>query len=132
MVVGWLLLLPLSQVYVQAGAPDAAKFQALAALLLEVDEISSISTIVFILGALMFYSVLYQSKLVPRWLSGWGLIAAIPFLTVGLLTMFDLIDPLSTAGVISDLSLALPEMVLAVWLIVKGFNPSAINPLSEK
>jgi hypothetical protein len=132
MVVCWLLLLPLSQVYVQTGAPDASKFQALATLLLEVDEISSIGTIVFILGALMFYWVLYQSKLVPRWLSGWGLIATIPFLAVGLLTMFDLIDPLSTAAVISDLPLALQEMVLAIWLIVKGFNPSAIASGSAK
>jgi hypothetical protein len=131
-VVGWLLLLPLNQVYVQVGAADASKFQTLAALLFDAEEIGSIGTIVFILGALMFYWVLYQSKLVPRWLSGWGLIAAIPFVTVGLLTMFDLIDPLSTAGVIADLPLALQEMVLAIWLIVKGFNPSAINSLSEK
>ena len=32
----------------------------------------------------MFYYVLYQSKLVPRWISGWGLIAAILYLAVGL------------------------------------------------
>jgi hypothetical protein len=65
MVVSWLLLLPLSRVY-QAGAPDAPNFQALGNSLLETSQLSSVCTIVFILGALMFYYVLYQSKLVPR------------------------------------------------------------------
>jgi hypothetical protein len=126
-VINWLLRLPLSQVYVQTGAPDASNLQALGALLLEAEEISSsIGTIVFCLGTLMFYYVLYQSKLIPRWLSGWGLIAVILYLSEGLLSMFALISSLSMIGVVLDLPLALQEMVLAVWLIVKGFNPSAI------
>ncbi len=125
-VISWLILLPLSQVYVQAGAPDASNLQALGSLLVEGIEISSIGSIVFCLGALMFYCLLYQSKLIPRWLSGWGLIAVIPYLSAGLLSMFALISPLSTIGVVLNLPLALQEMVLAVWLIVKGFNSSAI------
>jgi hypothetical protein len=80
----------------------------------------------------MFYYLLYQSKLIPRWLSGWGLIAVIPFLTAGLLSIFHLIGPLSTVGVVLDLPLAVQEMVLAIWLIVKGFNPSAIAAGSAK
>jgi hypothetical protein len=124
--ISWLLLLPLSQVHVQAGAPDTSDIQALGNLLLNTDEIGSILTIVFCLGALMFYYALYQSKLIPRWLSGWGLIAAIPYLATGLLDMFALISPLSTIGSVLQFPLALQEMVLAVWLIVKGFNPSAI------
>ncbi|MBN2115916.1 MAG: DUF4386 domain-containing protein [Anaerolineales bacterium] len=130
MAVNWLLLLPLSQVYRQSTIPDVSNFQALGALLLDADELSSILVIVFILGALMFYAVLYQSRLVPRWLSGWGLIATIPYFAAGLLTMFALISPLSTTGVVLNLPLAVQEMVLAVWLIVKGFNPSAIAAVS--
>jgi hypothetical protein len=128
-VVSWLLLLPLSRVY-QAGAPGASNLQALGSLLLETQQLASINTIVFILGALMFYAVLYQAKLVPRWLSGWGLIAAIPYFVPGLLGIFGIISPTmgsnSTLLTMLDLPLAVQEMVLAVWLIVKGFNPSAI------
>ncbi len=127
-VISWLVLLPLSKVYVQAGVPGDPNLQAMGNILFNADEIGSIGTIVFSLGALMFYWVLYQSKLVPRWLSGWGLIALILYLAAGLLVIFGLIDSLSTTVVILDIPLALQEMVLAIWLIVKGFNPSAIVP----
>ncbi len=126
-VVGWLLVLPLSRVY-QAGAPDASHFRALGNLLLEAAPFYWVGTIVFILGALMFYTVLYRSSLVPRWLSGWGLIAAVPYLATGLLDMTGLVSATmsstSTIHSLMVLPLAVQEMVLAVWLIVKGFNPS--------
>ena len=121
----WLLLVPLSQMYVQAGASDASNFQGLGTLLLEADEIGSILTIVFCLGALIFNYMLYRTELVPRWLSGWGLVAIAPYLAAGLLAMFGISDALSPTYSVLQLPLALQEMVLAVWLIVRGFNPSA-------
>lgn len=121
----WLLLVPLSQIYAQAGASDASNVQALGTLLLEAKEIGSILTIVFCLGALIFNYLLYQTKLVPRWLSGWGLIAIVPYLTAGLLAMSGIINALSPIYAILNLPLALQEMVLALWLIVRGFNSSA-------
>jgi hypothetical protein len=126
-VISWLLLVPLSQAYAQSGASNPSNFQALGTILLKTREIGSVTAIVFPLGALMFYYLLYRSKLIPRWLSGWGLIAAIPYLAAGLSAMFGIIDPLSTVGVVLDIPLALQEMVLAVWLIVKGFNSSPVS-----
>lgn len=122
---GWLLLAPLSQLYVQAGALNASTVQALGTLLLEAKGISSILTIVFCLGALIFNYLLYRTKLVPRWLPGWGLLAIVPYLAAGLLAMFGIINALSPIYAILNLPLALQEMVLAVWLIVRGFNSSA-------
>ena len=127
MAISWLLLITLSQEYVKAGALDASYFQILGALVLKGhDSIRSILEIVFPLGALMSYTVLYQSKLIPRWISGWGLIAALLWLAVGLLGVFHLIIPLSTIQVVLSLPIGLQEMVMAVWLIVKGFNLSPI------
>jgi hypothetical protein len=121
MVISLLLLLTLSQEYVKAGAPDVSYFQTLGTLLLEsVDWISQILSIVFSLGALMIYYIFYQSKLIPRWLSVWGLIGAIIYLAEPLLAMF------GSELEILFAPLAVQEMVLAVWLIVKGFNSSAI------
>jgi hypothetical protein len=74
----------------------------------------------FVLGALMFYVVLYQSRLVPRWLSAWGLVAAALGVVPPLGGMFGL-----SLGILVA-PLALQEMVMAVWLIAKGFSPSAI------
>ena len=122
-----LFLVPLSQEYVKAGTPDASYFQTLGAVLLKGhDLIGPVQTIVFCLGALIFYYVLYQTTLIPRWLSGWGLIAVIPYLAAGLLVLFGFFGPLSTSEIVLEFPLALQEMVMAVWLIVKGFNPSAI------
>jgi hypothetical protein len=127
LVIIYLLLLTLSQEYVNAGSPDASHFQTSGTLLLQADDwINYVMTIVFSLGALMFYYLWYQSKLIPRFLSVWGLIGATLTLPVGLLCMFGLITELSALGLILALPLALNEIFLAVWLIVKGFNSSAI------
>jgi hypothetical protein len=122
----WLSLLALRHGYGQAGPPNAAGFQALSTVLLEGEAISSVTTIVFTLGAAMFYYVLYRSKLVPRWISGWGLIAAVPHLTAGFLVVLGAIGHLWTVDAVLRLQLGLQEMVLAVWLIVRGFDPRAI------
>ena len=121
----WLLLVPLSRAYVQAGASNASTFQALGTQLLEAHELASVLAIVFCAGALIFNYLLYRMKLVPRWLSGWGLIAIVPYLAAGLLAMFGISDPSSPVYAILDVPLALQEMALAVWLIVKGFDPPA-------
>jgi hypothetical protein len=120
-VICWLSLLSLSQEYVKAGAPDASNFQTLGALLLEAAHwIEQVLDIVFSLGALMIYYLFYQSKLIPRWLSIWGLVGAILYLAVPLLVMS------GSELEILMAPLAVQEMVFALWLIVKGFNPSAI------
>jgi hypothetical protein len=127
-VIGWLSLPLISREYTKASAVDASYFQSLGDLVLQAhDQIGHVLTIVFILGALMFYYVLYQSKLVPRWLSGWGLLAAIPYFVSGVLGLFSILSPMSTTQMVLVLPLAVQEMVLAVWLIVKGFNSSPVN-----
>ena len=117
-----LFLILLSREYIKAGAPDASHFQTLGAILLEADTyiMNGVLGIVFPIGALMIYYLLYQSKLIPRWLSAWGFLGAIPYLASFLLGFFGL-----ELGILM-LPLALQEMVMGVWLIVKGFNPSAI------
>jgi hypothetical protein len=124
-IVSWLLLLPLGQIY-QTGSPDASNLQVLANVLLEAKEIAVFGMVVFSLGGLMFYSLLFQYKLVPQWLSGWGFIALIVGLATGLLVMFGFFGPTSTISDVLQLPIFLQEIVLAVWLIGKGFNPLAI------
>ena len=126
LVAGWLFLTSISQGYAKATTADVFYFQSLGDLVLQAHvQIGHVLTIIFILGALMFYYMLYRSKLVPRWLSGWGLLAALPYFVSGILGLFALLRPMSTGQMVLVLPLALQEMVLAVWLIVKGFNSSA-------
>jgi hypothetical protein len=132
---GLLLLLTLSQEVVKADALTASTFQTAGALLLAVRFWASqvLAGIAFCLGALMYYYVFYQSKLIPRWLSGWGLIAITLHLVAVFITMFCQINPFSTPSILLlSMPIFFQELTLAAWLIVKGFNPSAIASGSAK
>lgn len=123
-----LLLLTLSQEYIKVGNSVVSNFHNLGTLLLAgYDWTFLIMLIVFCLGALMFYYILYHSRLVPRIISVWGLIGAIMALAAFLLKMFGLI---SNGSMISNLlvfPIAVNEMVLAVWLIIKGFHSPSVT-----
>ena len=129
--IGMLLLLTLSQQFVMAGAPDASYFQTLGTLLQTLVN-NLISTIIFSISALILNYILYQSKLIPRWLAIWGLAGAVLHIVGGLLGMFSVVAESSSLGMVFIIPLALEEMVFAVWLIAKGFNPSAIASGSAK
>jgi len=79
---------------------------------------------IFILGALIFYYLLYQSKLIPRFISVWGVIALILLLVGNLLEIMGLSPAML---IFLYLPIMLNEVFLAIWLIVKGFNEDAIT-----
>jgi hypothetical protein len=133
MVITWLFLIILCQEYAKTASPDVSYFQTLGALLLKGNaSIGTVLVFVFSLDALILYYVFYQSKLIPRWISGWGFLAIILHLATGFLTIFHPTGFISTITDVMNLPIFLQEMVMAVWLIVKGFNPSAIVSLSAK
>jgi hypothetical protein len=70
---------------------------------------------------------LHKSKLVPRFLSVWGLIGGAVILIGTSIDMLGLIDVNQGAGMMVVIPLGLFELILPIWLFVKGFNPSAID-----
>jgi hypothetical protein len=122
-----LLLLTSSSEFVEAGAPVDSYFQTAGALLLALRDWASIlENFPYGLGALILNYVLYRSVLVPRWLSVWGLVGAILVLAMGLLRLF------GYPVIFLAIPIILNELVLAIWLIVKGFNSAAIASESAK
>jgi len=85
-------------------------------------------TYVFIAGAFVFNYLLYISKLIPKWLSVWGIIGSILLLIGNILELTQISPPL----MILYLPMITSEVVQALWLIVKGFNESAIASESAK
>jgi hypothetical protein len=133
--IGLLSLLSLSQKYVSAGPQDASTFQVLGTLISAIRNWAGFvfGVIAFCLGAAMYYYVMYRSRLIPRWLSAWGLIGLALVFSMTLLIAFgERISGPSGMLVLLATPIALQEMVLAVWLIVKGFNPLAIASRSAK
>jgi hypothetical protein len=122
-----LSLLTLSKGFV-IGALDASYYLASGTLSLAARDWGFwVANIFFALSALILNYGLYRSKFVPRWLSVFGLVGALIYLSVYLLNLFGFNQFLVLAA-----PLALQEMVFAVWLIVKGFNSSAIASESAR
>ena len=133
-----LSLINISQDYLNRGGVDTSYFQYIGSSIQSVNYWAGttglIYLIVFALGSLILYSVLYQLKLVPRFISIWGFIAAIVLLTGSVLANIGMLAGISGLGLelIVALPIAVAEMMLAIWLIFKGFNPSAIDSESNK
>jgi hypothetical protein len=108
---GWLFLLALSRAPAAASATTAGGVQLGVGVLWD-----QVIPIPFALGGLMFYWLLFRYRLVPRWLSAWGLVGAVLYLAAPLTYMFGL-----PWGFLMG-PLAIQEMVMAVWLIAKGFS----------
>lgn len=112
-----LSLLRISQEYAAGG--QAAYLQSMAAVAYEAMNFMGMTLhmLAFCPGAILFYYLLYQSRLVPRALSLWGLVTVLPLLLMVLLNLFG--TPVSQF-------LAMPyipfEFVIGVWILVRGIE----------
>ncbi len=90
----------------------------------ERDTLFQLYVVVFAIGAIILYALLFHMRLVPRWLSVWGLAAAAWMGVGNVLAMFDALPESSASLVEAAIVLPVPlnELVLAGWLIVKGFS----------
>ena len=126
---GILTLVALGNEYIATGA-DLAALQSMGNVLYQFqDLLAPVNSIIFLIGTTCLYLSFYRTRLIPRWLSVWGLIGVVPYMAYALLHFFHL-D--TGYGLYLQMVLAPQEMVMAVWLIVKGFNPSAIAALFAK
>jgi len=75
---------------------------------------------------LLLYSAAYQARFLPRFISIWGLLATALVLTLNLASLF--IDLDLSVTMVFALPIILNEIVMGIWLIVKGFNPVASAP----
>ena len=117
-----LLLIALSQAYVQAGAPDASYFQSLGTVLVAHSELTfQVAMIALGLGSMPFCYLLYRSRLIPRAMSVLGFIGYAALFLGGLLELFGL-----NLHMLQYLPGGIFELILPIWLIAKGFNASAI------
>ncbi|MBA3871213.1 MAG: DUF4386 domain-containing protein [Anaerolineae bacterium] len=131
MAISQLLLILVSQQYA-ADVHNASHFQNLGAFVLKGnDSINPVLIITFSLGALILYTMFYQSRLIPRWISVWGFAAILLHFSTAFLILFHVVrsDDMSTL-LTFNFPIFLQEMVMAVWLIAKGFNSSAITAKS--
>ena len=129
--IAWLLLVPLADTMSAGPGTASPAGVRLGTLVIDSDGASVIMSLVFCLGAALFYVLLYRSRIVPRWITLWGLVGIPLYVAAYLLAMYGVVGINSSAVNLLSLPLAVQEMVLAVWMIARGFRPAAVSNTPE-
>jgi hypothetical protein len=126
-----LLVLGISERYVAAPTDGTEQIELLIRTMSGGEAFSGTTgglyNIVFVTGMLMLNWMLWQSRLVPRWISGWGMVSAVVLGGLAMVVLF--VEISSTVAVPLIVPLAVQEMVLALWFIIKGFDHMALRRL---
>lgn len=124
-----LVLVALGNQYVATGA-DSATLQSMGNVLYHFqDLLGPVGAIMFLIGATCLYISFYRTRLIPRWLSVWGMIGVIPYIAYALLHFFHMDNGV---GFYLQMVLAPQEIVMGIWLIIKGFNQAALKELFDR
>jgi hypothetical protein len=129
-----LLLLSLSQKFTTAFPRDVSYFQTLGDLLRSArDLVNHVLMILTVsIGGLMFYSLLYKTRLIPQWISVSGVFGTMLTILASFLVMFQAIDIITPIYMVLNIPTALTEIALAIWLIAKGFNQVVIKSINTR
>lgn len=127
-VLGMLTMVALGGQYLAAGS-DTTALQSMSNVLYQFMSLKTpYGTFVFLIGATCLYFSFYRTRLIPRWLTIWGLIGVIPYLANAVLPLLH-VD--LGFGMALDMPLAIQELVMGAWLVIKGFNKNAVKKLDE-
>jgi Domain of unknown function (DUF4386) len=106
----------------QADAPGHSGIPAIGDALAGVRQYAVLAGVLaYIAGALMYYCVMYRSRLLPRWLPAWGIAAEALLLTACLSAAFT--HTPVTSYTVLILPIAAQEITMGTWLILRGFSP---------
>lgn len=125
----FLVLVFLGNEYVAIGANSTALQSVGNVTYRFLDILGPVGTIMFLIGATFLYISFYRTKLIPRWLTIWGFIGIVPYLAFAILHFFHLDNGI---GFYLQMVLAPQELVMGLWLIIKGFNQKAVKELIQK
>jgi Domain of unknown function (DUF4386) len=122
-VIGLLMIVPLGQQAVDAGQASTAWAQPLGSLLTQWNNMAySIGEATLGVGGLFLCSLLYWTRLIPRFLAVGGFIGYVSLMVGMIAEIF---------GIHIGLMLSVPgiffEVGLPLWLFVKGFQPQAYS-----
>jgi hypothetical protein len=123
-----LLLIPLSEEYIKADSNMTSNFETMGILLNKASSFAyHMGMALWSIGGLLFVSALYQSKLIPKIMSVWGIIGYVVLLSGSMLEIYEHRDIVEIVSVIPG---GLFEITLSVWFIVKSIRPKKIVKLS--
>lgn len=121
-----LLLIPLSDSFVAAANEPAPYFETAGNLLKSGGTNSyHIGMTLWSLGGMMFCIVLFQSKLIPRVMSVWGMIGYVVLIAGSTSELYEHNNMVESLSIIPG---GLFEITLSTWLIIRGFSHTHFHP----
>ncbi|UII33586.1 DUF4386 domain-containing protein [Fulvivirga ulvae] len=124
-----LLILALSNEFVSNSPENASNFQALGnALKITRDYINHVFMVLILcIGNFILYILLIRSKLIPLWLSVWGLVGTLLSAVASMLILFHIVEVITSEYLVLNMPTAVLELVLGMWLIVVGLNKKVLR-----
>ena len=121
-VLGLYALLTLGPDFVRAGAPPTSYYETLGTFFLGLEQhAAEVSLLFFALGAFLWYGLFFTSRLVPRGLSVWALLAMV-------LVLAGILPQVWDHSINVPLALDIPylpfELVVGLWLLARGPSPA--------
>jgi hypothetical protein len=126
-VLALLMTVPLAQQGVEAGQASLGWAKALGSLAVQSNTMAyQIAEMSLGLGTVFLCSLLFRTRLIPRFLSIWGLIGYAILMAGAIAEIFGI-----HIGVMLSIPGGLFEGALGFWLIFKGFQPDAYGQESD-
>lgn len=125
-----LTILAVSQAYSQNVQQAPLALETLGSVLkVSRDYINhAFMVIVLCTGNCLFYILCFRAKLIPRWLSVWGMAGAFLSMNASILLLFQKVDVITYAYLSLNAPTAIQEVVLGIWLIIKGLGKRELLP----
>ncbi|WP_445456542.1 DUF4386 domain-containing protein [Flavobacterium sp. HNIBRBA15423] len=124
-----LSILALSQEFIKNTSESQMIFEAFGNVLKITRDYSNHVFMVLTLGIgnLMLYILFLKSRLIPKWLSVWGILGTIVSIFASVLLLFQLIEVITFQYLILNVPIAVFELILGLWLITKGFKKDNLH-----
>jgi len=132
-VVSLLAVVTLRQDFAGSGA-DAASLTVTANALVDVRNWTFLfgPGLMPVFNAVLFGTLLYRSRLVPRIIPTVGLVGAPLLFAAFIACLFGAIDQVSATAFFLTLPLAAWELTVGLWMTFKGFNRPAVSALMAR
>ncbi|WKB81763.1 DUF4386 domain-containing protein [Cellulophaga lytica] len=126
-------LLILSDNYVKGTSINFIEIQTLADILKSSrDTVNHIFMILILcIGNIMLYVIFIKSKLLPKWISIWGITGAVLSIIASGLVLFSILDIITVEYIVLNVPTAILDIVLGIWLMFKGFNKKSLLYLKK-
>jgi hypothetical protein len=133
--VGIVALMALNTLRLQAAGADQDALVAVGKALVAIHDWTfrlGPGVVVGVGNGLILGYMMWQTRLVPRFLSILGLVGGPALLAAGVAVLFGAIEAGSGPQMIATLPEFLWELSLGIWLLVRGFNPNALDVLAAQ